>query len=147
MQPHYEMIYAQVMPGQGYNGNGFNISSAQTANLGTYTFTSNSTNVNGCDYTTVLLLDVVTNVGVESYDLPEPSFKIYPNPTANYFIVETDDENLLLRHEKIMLFDMNGRLLQSRTITDFHTAINIDSYPTGTYIVKLGKNIGKIVKH
>lgn len=146
MQPHYEMIYAQVMPGQGYNGNGFNISSAQTANLGTYMFTNSVTNVNGCDYVAVLILDVVQNVGVQSFDLPESNFKIYPNPTTNYFIVETDDENLLQRHENVMLFDLTGRLLQSRPVIDGHTTINIEGYPSGTYIVKCGNNVGKVVK-
>jgi hypothetical protein len=142
----YILVYASVKPGQGYQGNGFNITPAQTATAGTYVFTGSSTSPNGCVHSIVLLLDVQVNAGVEQYEPVKSNIKVYPNPTTGYVTVETDDVELLQKHERVMVFDLNGRLLQSILLNDTHTLIDMSAYSSGTYILKVGQNVEKIIK-
>jgi hypothetical protein len=60
--------------------------------------------------------------------------------------IEVDDENLLRKQEPVMVFDMGGQLLYRKPLTDTHEQIDLSSYPSGAYLVKIGRHIGKVVK-
>jgi hypothetical protein len=144
-EPYYTLIYAAVLPGQGYYENGFNISAAQTANPGTQMFYNTYTSHSGCDSSVVLLLDVNVNASIEDYS-SQHQLKIYPNPTTQSITIELEDEALIQKHEPVLLYDIFGKLLQNRPLTDTHLQIDLSSYASGTYIVKVGNRVGKVVK-
>lgn len=146
VQPLYSVVYAEVKPGHAYHGNGFNISSSETAEVGVKLFLNTFTSSIGCDSTVVLLLDIREDAQDNPIIEPQGKLIIYPNPTANYVTVVTDDEELVRNGEKLMVFDLQGRLLYARPIQDFSTTIDMTSYRAGTYIVKLGKKAGKVVR-
>ena len=85
----------------------------------------------------MLFLDVQT---VAPPTLP---IKVYPNPTTQYVIVEVDK---LEGNEQVMVYDLQGKLLQSRPLNDTKIQIDLTSYPAGLYLIKVGKSLGKVVK-
>ncbi len=59
----------------------------------------------------------------------------YPNPTADYLILKLEDyafDNL-----RYQLFDMQGKLLESKIITSDQTNIPMNDYTPATYILKV----------
>ena len=141
----YTLIYADILPGQSYQDNGFNVPASQTTQPGTQMFTSHYTSAYGCDSSVVLLLDIRLDAGVDDY-APETSFKLYPNPTTHYVTVEVEDETLVQKQEPIMVFDMCGKLVYRSLLTNTLERIDMSTYPSGAYLVKVGHNIGKVVK-
>lgn len=135
--PRITLIYAGVLPGAGYHDNGFDISEQETETPGTYVYTLSEPSVDGCDHVTMLFLDVQT---VAPPTLP---IKVYPNPTTQYVIVEVDK---LEGNEQVMVYDLQGKLLQSKPLNDTKIQIDLTSYPAGLYLIKVGKSLGKVVK-
>ena len=145
VEPLYTLIYAAIVPGQGYHENGFDISASQTTTPGTQMFYETYNSYSGCDSSVVLLLDVRVDASIENHS-SNHSLKIYPNPTTQTVTIEIDDDALIQKHEYVMVFDMFGKLLQSMPLTDNHMQINLGAYASGTYIVKVGNRVGKVIK-
>ena len=143
--PFYTLIYAAVLPGQGYHENGFNISAQATATPGTYIFTKPTTTVSGCPNMLVLCLDVRTNVGVEEHVSANHPV-IYPNPTTGVVFVEFDEEWVSNAKYPLTVYDIHGKLLQSLPVTNTHHQLDLSGYPSGLYLIKVGDYVGKIIK-
>ncbi|MBQ7490591.1 MAG: T9SS type A sorting domain-containing protein [Bacteroidales bacterium] len=86
-QPVTTNIAASVCQGDEYNLNGFNVTSAQTQNVGTASYTQNLYTINNCDSTVILTLTVNE---VKSTSLTDAICKggVY---TDNGFIIKTKD--------------------------------------------------------
>ena len=143
--PFYTLIYADILPGQGYHENGFNISNQETANPGTHIYTQPLTSVSGCDNMMVLFLDVRVDAGVNDHT-PNSNFKIYPNPTSDYVIVKVDEEWAMNNNEDMMLYDINGKLLRKYPFEDAVIRVDMSDFPAGFYMIKVGNSVGKIIK-
>ena len=143
--PYYTVIYADILPGQEYHEHGFNISSQLTTNPGTQVFTQPVTTISGCENMLVLLLDVRVNAGVEDI-LPAQSFNIYPNPTSDDVFIETDEHWEGIGAEKVLVYDINGKLLQSLDFSKPRMHVSLSGYPAGLYLIKVGNCLGKVVK-
>ena len=77
-------------------------------------------------------------VGIENHEMPQVF--AYPNPcNGTLYII---NENA----EKVALYDMNGRLLQVVDSGDTHITLNMQSYPAGLYLLKVGTGVQKILK-
>ncbi len=59
----------------------------------------------------------------------------YPNPTADYLILKVD--NYAFDNFRYQLFDMQGKLLESKIITSDQTNIPMNDYTPATYILKV----------
>ena len=75
---------------------------------------------------------------------------VYPNPTTS--IVTLKISNLSLNDLNYQFFDIQGRLIKTGTITDVETVLDIQQYPTATYLLKVNLNnkelkIFKIIKN
>jgi len=66
--------------------------------------------------------------------------RVYPNPTQDMLII--DNANC----EKVYIFDLNGRLLQTTPISGDHTSINVTSLPQGDYLLLLNNQTIKFIK-
>lgn len=71
-----------------------------------------------------------TSIAVESINL-----YVFPNPTLDYLTLQTGNykrENISYR-----LYDTQGKLLESKTILDAQTLINMKEFPVATYFLKI----------
>ena len=79
-----------------------------------------------------------TIISVGNYEMTR--VYAYPNPcTGTLYIV---NENA----ERIELYDMNGKLLEVVNSGDTQTTLNMHSYASGLYLLKVGNNVQKILK-
>ena len=77
-------------------------------------------------------------VGIGNHEMPQVF--AYPNPcNGTLYIINENAEN-------VALYDMNGRLLQMVDNGDTHITLNMQSYPAGLYLLKVGNGVQKILK-
>jgi hypothetical protein len=76
--------------------------------------------------------------------------KVYPNPVIDYINIQCSGDN---GKAIVSLFDINGRSVKHESFHDGSHMMNFESYPAGTYLLKVtsedGKNTAnfKIVKN
>ncbi|MCI5055742.1 MAG: T9SS type A sorting domain-containing protein [Flavobacteriales bacterium] len=70
------------------------------------------------------------------------TFDLYPNPTSHTVkIVNTDK-----RHEKLQLYDISGiLLLEMKLLPELN--LNLSDFPKGVYLVKIGNETKKLIRH
>jgi len=69
------------------------------------------------------------------------SVKIYPNPANGRVYIETEIKDL-----SVAVLNVTGRLIYNGIIQDSRHQINVESYPSGMYIIRLKKD-GRIHNH
>ena len=99
----------------------------------------------------------VTDVGMPdeamavSYEdrLGERKVLIYPNPTQGWLRIEFQEYGEL-RGARMLLYDIQGRLLRQINHVEPSNILDLSQYPAGMYILQMiegaGKNEWKIVK-
>ena len=76
-------------------------------------------------------------VGIETHEMSQVF--AYPNPcTGTLYII---NENA----ERVELYNLNGKLLQVVDNGDTHVTLNMQSYPAGLYLLKVGNGVQKIL--
>ena len=73
---------------------------------------------------------------------------VYPNPTENLAQLRLNGFEIPADGLRAILYDGNGKQLQSLMVTDDLTAFQIGQYATGTYYLELrdGKRVLKTFK-
>ncbi len=66
--------------------------------------------------------------------------RVYPNPAMDRLIIENAN------CEKVYIFDLNGRLLQTAPTDGERTSINVTSLPQGDYLLLLNNQTIKFIK-
>ena len=80
-----------------------------------------------------------SQVGVfESNNTNDDKIKVYPNPVADYFVLELEDEQYTA--SEMQIFDISGKLVGEFTIHEKSTRINMQEYVPGIYFVQLVNN-------
>ena len=141
--------------GEAYVGHGFYVSEAETELLSatvqrygyaTLVLTDTLSSNTGCDSIVTLNL-LVQRKNTENIDSPlSPSHvNVYPNPTTSMVTIEATG----LR--RVELYDNEGRRLQYYTASDDNSmTVNVSSYPTGVYYLRVhsseGVTIQKLIK-
>ena len=87
-------------------------------------------------------------VGVDEYPQIALNAVVYPNPTENIAQLQLNGFEIPANGLRAILYDGNGKQLQSVTVTDDLTTFQIGQYATGTYYLKLrdGKRTLKTFK-
>ena len=87
-------------------------------------------------------------VGVDDYPQITLNAVVYPNPTDNIAQLQLNGFEIPTDGFRAILYDGNGKQLQSVTVTDDLTAFQIGQYATGTYYLELrdGKRVLKTFK-
>lgn len=70
------------------------------------------------------------------------TIEVYPNPTYDFVYVELD--NSKIDNGRILLYDVNGRLIKGNFITNQKSEINIAELATGNYYIEISSNDLKI---
>ena len=78
--------------------------------------------------------------GVEENTMVNHTLTVYPNPCHSTLTLNTE------AHDVVMLFNMQGAMLQRVVATDDTTALNMQDLPAGLYIVRCGNQSVKVVK-
>ena len=77
-------------------------------------------------------------VGIDNHEMPQVF--AYPNPcNGTLYII---NENA----ERVELYNVNGQLLEMVNSGDTHITLNMQSYPAGLYLLKVGNGVQKILK-
>lgn len=66
--------------------------------------------------------------------------RVYPNPTQDRLVIEN------AQGEKVYIFDINGRLLQTANLQDGNTILNVSPLPQGEYLLLLNTQTVKFIK-
>lgn len=77
-------------------------------------------------------------VGIEDHDVTR--ITVYPNPCSDRIYVNLDEV------QKVELYNMNGRLLEMIQPDDTHFMLDMQKYPAGMYLLKVGNGVQKIMK-
>ena len=87
-------------------------------------------------WTTVTKFPAEAFVGInEAHDNGLKVAIAYPNPGKDVLNIRTG-----LKDVRVVVYDMNGRMVYRQEITDNITLINTTSWPSGSYIWKLISN-------
>ncbi len=77
-------------------------------------------------------------VGIEDHDVTR--ITVYPNPCNDRIYVNLDEI------QKVELYNMNGQLLEMMQPNDTHFMLDMQQYPAGMYLLKVGNGVQKIMK-
>ena len=90
----------------------------------------------------------IMTVGVDEYPQIALNAVVYPNPTENLVQLRLNGFEIPADGLRAILYDGNGKQLQSLMVTDDLTAFQIGQYATGTYYLELrdGKRVLKTFK-
>lgn len=91
----------------------------------------------------------ISILGVEDLQI-SLNMKVYPNPTSDFLILNVGNFDLSTLHFE--LYEINGKLLESKKITSITETISLENLPSSTYFLKVtSKNeevkIFKIIKN
>lgn len=98
------------------------------------------TDVNGC---TVALtpIQIMNTVGTSDL-LSTGSVRLWPNPTTQSIQLEIIDLDILMGQ----IIDLRGGLIQTLRASDLSVPIQVESLPSGTYILALRTKEGKVLR-
>jgi hypothetical protein len=94
----------------------------------------------GFDLDGVCVLNGWRPNGVEENTTMNHTLTVYPNPCHSTLTLNTE------AHDVVMLFNLQGALLQRVVATDNTTTLNMQDLPAGMYIVRCGNQSAKVVK-
>jgi uncharacterized repeat protein (TIGR01451 family) len=99
------------------------------------------------DYNLPIITNTATTevVALSISDFVKGNFALYPNPAANYFVIETKTQT----EAQYEIIDLNGKVLQANTV-DSMKPIDISNLQSGFYFVSIktaqGKATYKLIK-
>ncbi len=79
----------------------------------------------------------IMTVGVDDYPQIALNAVVYPNPTENIAQLQLNGFEIPADGLRAILYDGNGKQLQSVTVTDDLTTFQIGQYATGTYYLEV----------
>ena len=90
----------------------------------------------------------ILTVGVDDYPQITLNAVVYPNPTENLAQLQLNGFDIPTDVLRAILYDGNGKMLQTLPVTEDLTSFRIGQYATGTYYLELcdGKRVLKTFK-
>ena len=89
--------------------------------------------------TPVTVPDTTTNHdGINDYEMSR--VYAYPNPCTGTLYINNE------KAERVALYDINGKLLEAIENCDTRVTLDMQAYPAGLYLLKVGNGVQKILK-
>lgn len=87
-----------------------------------------------------------TNTGIFNQNLANTTIQIYPNPSSDILVIQLLD--LIKENTEVMLYDLNGKLLEKTIIFPGSTMAYFDTKKlyAGEYLIKISNSQGTITK-
>ena len=80
-------------------------------------------------------ISTTTGINERSINL---ELSVYPNPTSNYLILKVDTPALLSNRElRYRLYDLQGKVIESKTVKNTSAYISLEGQATATYFLKV----------
>ncbi|MCR4965925.1 MAG: T9SS type A sorting domain-containing protein [Bacteroidales bacterium] len=79
----------------------------------------------------------IQTVGISDYPGITLEAVLYPNPTTQYVQLRITNFDMPVGGLTAQLYDNGGKLLQVFTVTDFETRMDLSSYATSTYQLRV----------
>ncbi|MDQ2180303.1 T9SS type A sorting domain-containing protein, partial [Marinifilum sp. D714] len=92
---------------------------------------SGSVSITNDDISKEIVLSIVTSIS----EIEDNLFKVYPNPTNGLVKIE----GKLLNKARITLIDINGKVWKVKTSDSISCELDLSSYPSGMYILRIEK--------
>lgn len=70
----------------------------------------------------------------------QATYQVYPNPAQDFIVVKTDQN---FKNGKISVYDLNGKMILSETIDAYEKQLDMSSFISGFYIVKVESIYGE----
>jgi len=83
--------------------------------------------------------EIMTSLGIEDFT-SSLKVEIFPNPTSDFLNLNFEKES----NYSIGIYNMNGKLIFDKTITNIENQINISQMTSGIYNIIIFDSIGKI---
>ncbi len=80
---------------------------------------------------------------VDEIQLTGIEVKVFPNPTEDFIIIHLKKP---VQNPVYFLYDLTGKVLESRMISSPETKLDIKNYPSGSYLLKLGFDKNRTLK-
>lgn len=80
----------------------------------------------------------ITTLGIDEHPEMSLQFSVYPNPTSD--ILTLSITNFSSSGLNYSLFDVNGRMIESKKISESQTSIDMKSQQSAIYFVKITNN-------
>ncbi len=120
-----------------------NISRTYTA--GTYyahVYGFNGANSATSCYTLRVQLGTATQQDLPVTDNSKLSMKVFPNPVADKLTVYLTGDN---KPKKLVMYNVNGKIMYTQTVTDMFTTLDVKKIPGGVYYLKLTDADGNLL--
>ena len=92
-------------------------------------------NVNGCQQTASVTVNVGDCTGLE--DLDNSAISIYPNPFTEEIIIENNNEKI----NSLVIYSIDGEPVKAiLSVDEFVTHIDMNELPIGTYFIQVNTN-------
>ncbi len=79
-----------------------------------------------------------THDGINDHEMPQVF--AFPNPCTGTLYIENENA------ERVALYDINGKLLEAVESRDTQVILNMQAYPAGLYLLKVGNGVQKVLK-
>ena len=120
---------------------GANTEVINNVNIGSYSVTI--TDANGCTHSEIVDLNVTSTQNIAR----DNAFKVFPNPTRDFFFVEIPTKESLPK--QITILDMHGKVISTNAYTQQGNLLRMDAQNivSGTYLIRIeledGYSLGK----
>lgn len=134
-------VFGGVMPYTYLWDFGANTEVINNVNIGSYSVTI--TDANGCTHSEIVDLNVTSTQNIAR----DNAFKVFPNPTRDFFFVEIPTKESLPK--QITILDMHGKVISTNAYTQQGNLLRMDAQNivSGTYLIRIeledGYSLGK----
>ncbi|MBK6523855.1 MAG: T9SS type A sorting domain-containing protein [Sphingobacteriaceae bacterium] len=122
-----------------YTGNSYTTPILTT---GTYTYYTESVNVDTSLTRTPITVTVAVCSGIDNQKISINKLHVFPNPTQSKIIVVSN-----LINETALVINALGEVILRREITNGTAEINMEGFPDGVYFIKHGHLVHKVLKN
>ena len=130
-------IHAQeVIPASGGNASGSGGTVSYTVSQIVY---STNSGINGSIAEGVQQpFEISEIIGIKEAKINNPEISVFPNPTNDFLTLKIDVSTPLnIRFLYYQIYDINGKLLESKKLADYETTISTANLVSGIYFLKI----------
>jgi len=124
-------LHAQESP-TATGGEATGVGGSASYSIGQVVYTTNTGSNGSVEQGVQQPYEISATVGINESSI-SLEMSVYPNPTTNYLTLKVEITENLSYH----LFDMQGKVIVSKKITDNTTTVVMESLPTSTYLLKV----------